>query len=89
VDAFAHRAIWNDRLGRIEMHLEAKRDAAFEVAGHRFAIARGETIHTENSYKYTSDEARLLARASGWEPISAWTDAAGLFAVHLWSAAGA
>lgn len=89
VDAFAHRAIWNDRLGRIEMHLEATRGVAFTVAGRRFALAEGETIHTENSYKYTAEEARLLARAGGWEPEAAWTDADGLFAVHVWRGADA
>lgn len=86
VDAFEHRAVWNDTLGRIEMHLVATRDVAFRAAGRRFKLAGGESIHTENSYKYTLEEARLLARASGWEPIAAWTDAAGLFSLHVWTA---
>ncbi|HEY6870296.1 MAG TPA: L-histidine N(alpha)-methyltransferase, partial [Novosphingobium sp.] len=79
VDAFDHRAAWHDGYGRIEMHLVATRDMTFRVAGRTFAMRRGETIHTENSYKYTLPEARLMARASGWEPLACWTDPAELF----------
>ena len=87
LDAFEHRAIWQDRLGRIEMHLTATRPVTFHVAGRRFSMAEGETIHTENSHKYTLEEARLLARASGWEPMACWIDDNGYFGVHVWSAA--
>ena len=87
VDAFEHRAVWNDAVGRIEMHLVALRDLGFTVAGQRFTMASGETIHTENSHKYTPEEARLLARASGWEPLAAWTDARAMFSLHVWAAA--
>jgi len=85
VDAFEHRAVWHDGLGRIEMHLVASRAVSFSVAGRRFAMRAGETIHTENSYKYTLAEARLLGRAAGWEPLACWSDAAGLFGVHVWA----
>lgn len=87
VDAFEHRARWNDRLGRIEMHLMAMRDLSFRIAGQRFSMEEGETIHTENSYKYTAEEARLLARCAGWEPMAMWTDPASLFGLHVWAAA--
>lgn len=87
VDAFDHRAAWHDGYGRIEMHLVATRDMTFRVAGRTFAMRRGETIHTENSYKYTLPEARLMARASGWEPLACWTDPAELFGLHVWAAA--
>jgi dimethylhistidine N-methyltransferase len=87
VDAFEHRAVWNDGLGRVEMHLLAMRDISFRAAGHHFAMHDGETIHTENSYKYTLSEARLLARASGWEPLACWTDPDALFGVHVWASA--
>ena len=83
LDAFAHEARWNDDAGRIEMHLVATRDASFSVAGTSFAIAAGETIHTENSHKYGARDARLLLRAGGWTPIAEWTDAADAFAVLL------
>ena len=87
VNAFEHRAIWHDGLGRIEMHLVAARDVTFSAAGECFSMRAGETIHTENSYKYTLEEARLLARASGWEPVAVWTDPDGLFGLHVWAAA--
>ena len=83
VDAFAHKAIWNDDRARIEMHLAATRDTAFEVDGRPFEIAAGETIHTENSHKYGPRDARILLRAGGWTPIREWTDADGKFAVIL------
>ncbi|MCX7283787.1 MAG: L-histidine N(alpha)-methyltransferase [Novosphingobium sp.] len=87
LDAFEHRAVWHDGYGRIEMHLVASRDMTFRVAGQAFAMRSGETIHTENSYKYTLAEARLMARASGWEPMAYWTDAAEMFGLHVWAAA--
>jgi dimethylhistidine N-methyltransferase len=83
VGAFRHRAIWNDDHARIEMHLEATRAVSFSVAGERFEMAAGETIHTENSHKYGPREARLLLRAGAWTPIREWTDADGLFALIL------
>ncbi len=84
LDDFFHRATWNARYGRIEMHLQARRDTDFTVAGQRYTLSQGESIHTENSYKWTLPESRLMARASGWNPLLAWTDDAGLFALHLW-----
>ncbi len=83
VDAFCHRAIWNDGQARIEMHLEATRDVAFTVAGKSFAMAAGETIHSENSHKYGPRDARLLLRAGGWTPVREWTDPADQFAIVL------
>ncbi|MGS1016409.1 L-histidine N(alpha)-methyltransferase [Allosphingosinicella humi] len=74
VDAFRHRAIWNDPMSRIEMHLEAVRDVAFTVAGQPFAMRVGETIHTENSHKYGLRDSRLLLRAAGWGLCQEWTD---------------
>jgi dimethylhistidine N-methyltransferase len=74
VDAFRHRAIWNDPLSRIEMHLEATRDVAFTVSGQGFAFRAGDTIHTENSHKYGHRDSRLLLRAAGWGLIGEWTD---------------
>lgn len=83
LDAFRHRAIWNAGAARIEMHLEAQRDVTFTVDGRRFAMAAGETIHTENSHKYGPNGARLLLRAGGWTPIREWTDPQGWFALIL------
>jgi dimethylhistidine N-methyltransferase len=83
LDAFRHRAVWNERLSRIEMHLEAVRDVAFEVAGEHFSMKAGETIHTENSHKYGERGARVLLLAGGWTPIAEWADGDGDFAEIL------
>ena len=83
VDAFRHRAVWNDRMSRIEMHLEAVRDVAFAIDGRRFAFAKGETIHTENSHKYGLRDSRLLLRAAGWGLCKEWTDEQDQFVLIL------
>lgn len=83
IDAFRHRAIWNDMLARIEMHIEAVRDVRFSVAGQSFEMAKGETIHTENSHKYGPRDARILLRAGGWTVTREWTDPADQFALIL------
>ncbi len=87
VDAFEHRAVWHDGKGRIEMHLLVTQDVSFSVRGQMFAMREGETIHTENSYKYSMEQAQVMARASGWEPMMHWVDRDGLFSLHLWRAA--
>jgi dimethylhistidine N-methyltransferase len=83
VEAFRHRAIWNEARSRIEMHLEAIRAVAFSVDGTPFTMRAGETIHTENSHKYGPGAARLLLHAAGWEVTAEWTDAAEQFALIL------
>ncbi len=83
VQAFRHRAIWNDDRARIEMHLEAERDLLFTVEGRPFEMAAGETIHTENSHKYGPRDARLLLRSGGWTPIAEWSDPDDQFALYL------
>jgi L-histidine N-alpha-methyltransferase len=83
VDAFRHRALWNDKLARVEMHLEVQRDVAFTVDGMAFTMTAGETIHTENSHKYGVRDARLLLKAGGWEVVEEWTDAEESFALIL------
>jgi dimethylhistidine N-methyltransferase len=80
--AFRHEAIYNPRAGRIEMHLVSLRAQEVAVRGRRFRFRAGETIHTENSYKYSIDQFQDLARSAGWQPQRVWTDAASLFSVH-------
>ena len=82
-----HEARWNDIFARIEMHLVATQDIAFEVSGERFATRAGESIHTENSHKFTKRSSQLLLAAGGWEPRARWTDAAGQFSLVLAEAA--
>ena len=83
VDAFSHVARWNDGEARIEMHLKAARDVHFSVDGRLFSMASGETIHTENSFKYDPRDARMLLRAGGWTPIADWTDEKEFFSLIL------
>ncbi len=83
IDAFRHRAIWNDALSRIEMHLEAIRDVAFHVCGRHFAFRQSETIHTENSHKYGHRDSRILLRAAGWGVVGEWTDDRQWFSILL------
>ena len=83
VEAFRHRAIWNDRMGRIEMHLEALRDVTFTVAEQSFSFRAGATIHTENSHKYGLRDSRLLLRAAGWAVVREWADEDDQFALIL------
>lgn len=83
LSAFEHRAVWNAELGRIEMHLVSRRDQVAHLAGAAIRFAEGETIHTENSYKYTPQAFRLLAASAGWRHARLWTDPERLFSVHL------
>jgi L-histidine Nalpha-methyltransferase len=83
LDAFAHRAVWNDAESRIEMHLVSRREQIVRVADQTFRFARGETIHTENSYKYAPEHFAALAEESGWHTAELWTDPAHLFSLHL------
>ncbi len=83
---FRHKAFYDERVGRIEMHLESVYAQFAHVAGQRYDFKPGETIHTENSYKYTVPEFQALARRARFEPQHAWTDARNLFSVHLMTA---
>lgn len=82
LSGFRHRAGYNETEGRVEMHLVSLRDQSVCVGDRRFEFIEGETVHTENSYKYTVGEFQDLARRSGFEPIKAWTDPGNLFGVH-------
>ena len=83
LDAFTHRACWNGVQSRIEMHLVSKRDQTVHIGGQRIRFATAETVHTENSYKYSLDGFRSLARAAGWETVRVWTDPDALFSLHM------
>lgn len=82
LDNFAHEAVFNDEESRIEMHLVSRQAQIVSLLGQRFAFRPGETIHTENSHKYTIEAFHRLARSAGWTAGHVWTDAAGLFSVH-------
>ncbi len=83
LEDFAHRAVWNEAESRIEMHLVSRVARTVQVAGQTIRFARGETIHTENSYKYAPDRMRAMIRAAGWSLAKTWSDFNGLFAIWL------
>lgn len=83
LDHFVHEARWNDRDSRIEMHLVSDRAQDVHVAGRTIHFGRGESIHTENSYKHTIAGFQGLAANSGWRPVWARTDERQLFSLHL------
>jgi dimethylhistidine N-methyltransferase len=79
---FAHYAFYNAPLQRIEMHLISRMRQAIALAGQRFVLEEGESLHTENSYKFTIDGVRALAGRAGFRPGPVWTDPDRLFSVH-------
>ena len=82
-DSLAHEARWNDTFARIEMHLVAREDIAFDVSGQHFTMHQGETIHTENSQKFDRRSQNLLLLAGGWTPVERWLDGEGRFSLIL------
>jgi dimethylhistidine N-methyltransferase len=82
LSAFAHRAIYNRERHRIEMHLISKKTQTVRMLGTSFSFRPGETIHTENSYKYSVERFAALARGAGWTVRESWTDEKKMFSVH-------
>jgi dimethylhistidine N-methyltransferase len=85
LSAFRHRAVYNQDLGRIEMYLVSTRTQSVTIGrvGFTVGFAAGETVHTENSYKYTRAEIAAVAAAAGLQSQCFWQDAAGRFSLHL------
>jgi dimethylhistidine N-methyltransferase len=88
LDGFAHHAFFNEEQSRIEMHLVSRKVQQVHVGGATFTFDEGETIHTENSYKYTVDGFLRLAAEAGWRGSDVWTDKDRLFSVHALKANG-
>ncbi len=84
---FSHYAYYNTALGRIEMHLVSLARQSVAIGPHRFAFDIGESIHTENSCKYSVEEFRALAQAAGFRTGKVWTDARGWFGLFGLTAA--
>ncbi len=82
LDAFAHHACYNRARACIEMHLVSRRHQTVAIAGRAFELQHGETIHTEDSHKYTVESFHALAAAAGWTAAEVWTDPDRLFSVH-------
>ena len=85
LECFEHHAFYNRERNRIEMHLASLKRQKVKVAGESVDFRAGETIHTENSYKYSIDSLRALARGVGWVPDGMWTDAQGYFSVQAFT----
>jgi L-histidine N-alpha-methyltransferase len=81
--AFAHRAFYNAERSRIEMHLVSRTAQSVRVLGRSFAFAAGESIHTENSCKYTVEAFSALAGEAGWRSAAVFLDAEALFSVYV------
>jgi dimethylhistidine N-methyltransferase len=79
---WAHSAFYNPPMRRIEMHLASRRAQSVTVCGEHFHFAEGDSVHTENSCKYTVEGFQALARAAGFEPAAVWMDAARRFSLH-------
>lgn len=79
---FMHYAFYEPSAGRIEMHLVSTEKQAVTIGAHRFTFERGESIHTENSYKYSVAEFQALAARAGFRAAKVWTDPRGWFSVH-------
>jgi L-histidine Nalpha-methyltransferase len=80
-EQFWHHACYNPTEGRVEMHLVSRQGQRVRVAGEVFALAEGESIRTEYSYKFGPTDLRRLAAASGYEVRGAWTDGGRYFSV--------
>ena len=85
LDSFEHHAFYNRERHRIEMHLASLKRQKVRVAGATIDFRTGETIHTENSYKYSVDSLGALARGAGWEPATVWTDERKYFSIQAFT----
>lgn len=80
--AWEHAALYHPPLRRIEMHLVSRRRQTVHLAGEAFEFDEGDSVHTENSYKYTVEGFQAMARRAGWQPQAVWTDGQRRFALH-------
>ena len=83
VDAFRHRAVFEAETSRVEMHLVSLREQKAVIGGRKVDFAEGESVHTENSHKYTPESFAGIASDAGLRVESIWTDADRLFSVQL------
>ena len=87
LDTFEHHAFYNRERHRIEMHLASLKRQKVKVAGETIEFRTGETIHTENSYKYSVVSLGALARGAGWLPAGVWTDERKYFSIQAFTLA--
>jgi uncharacterized SAM-dependent methyltransferase len=82
LSAWRHKAVYNDGKGRMEMYLVSLKKQSVGIMGHAFHFNKGETIHTENSYKYEIEEFHEIAEEAGFVPFKTWVDDNNLFSLH-------
>lgn len=82
LESFTHLAFYNEELGRIEMHLKSLKNQTVTIDGTEIYFSEGETIHTENSYKYGIKQFQTLAQECGFKSEKVWTDSNEWFSVH-------
>jgi dimethylhistidine N-methyltransferase len=82
LDGFVHDARWQPEKSSIEMHLVSIRRQTVRIDDHIFEFAEGESIHSEDSHKYTIEEFHALAAEAGWRAYRHWIDADDLFSIH-------
>jgi dimethylhistidine N-methyltransferase len=80
---FDHKAFYNSEEGRIEMYLISKEKQILKLNEKSFELAKGEAVHTENSYKYTTEEFLQLTTEHGFKDVCHWVDKKGLFSIYL------
>ena len=83
LDSFEHVARYNENKGRIEMHLKSTTEQTVSINKELFEFLEGETIHTENCYKFTKESFTAMSSKAGLYPVKTWTDDQNLFAVML------
>jgi dimethylhistidine N-methyltransferase len=88
LDSFEHHAFYNRERHRVEMHLASLKRQKVKVAGDTIDFRIGETIHTENSYKYSIESLSALARGVGWLPAGVWTDSRKYFSIQTFMLPG-
>jgi dimethylhistidine N-methyltransferase len=88
LQAFAHYAFYDLRRCRVEMHLVSRRAQVLQVAGRAFRLGAGNSIHTENSHKFSIEGFQRVAMAADFRPGPAWVDRERLFSVHWLEAPG-
>ncbi|MBF0383870.1 MAG: L-histidine N(alpha)-methyltransferase [Magnetococcales bacterium] len=82
LDKFSHKAFYNSQEERIEMHLVSNKEQQINVNGSNFKFCKGESIHTENSYKYSVQSFQKLAASVGFKPVKTWVDPQSYFSIH-------
>ncbi len=80
-DAFRHYAFYNSKEGRVEMHLISTKEQSYDIGGTTVRFRDGESIHTENSYKFSISELEAMLREAGFSETNVWKDSRDLYAL--------